>query len=99
MRVYAERKDLKHAHEIQCELTPDGGLDLVILSQKMNLSACQASQLDVVPICVLGMLIYLLKVLDHRFSRPWVRKHSVLESGAIKLLKGREDYLRVVGQS
>ncbi|KAH9046705.1 hypothetical protein EDB84DRAFT_1435351 [Lactarius hengduanensis] len=49
VRIYAERKDVNHTHEIQCALTPDGGLNLVGLSRKMNL-ACQASRIDVIPI-------------------------------------------------
>ena len=56
VRIYAEGKDLEHTHEIQCALTPDGGLDLVGLSQKMNLTACQASRPDIVPNIVLASL-------------------------------------------
>ncbi|KAI9444424.1 hypothetical protein BJY52DRAFT_1228866 [Lactarius psammicola] len=85
VRIYAERKDVDHTHEIQCALTPDGGLNL-------------ASLVDVIPIFGLGAH-YLPKVLDARYSRPWVRKHPVLERGAIKLLKAKEGYLRVVGQA
>ncbi|KAH9174098.1 hypothetical protein EDB89DRAFT_1904811 [Lactarius sanguifluus] len=48
VRIYAERKDVDHTHEIQCALMPDGGLNLVSLSQKMNLTACQASRVDVI---------------------------------------------------
>jgi hypothetical protein len=43
VRIYAQRRDLKHIHEIQCALTPDGGLDLGSLSQNLNLKGCQAS--------------------------------------------------------
>jgi hypothetical protein len=56
VRIYAERKDLEHTHEIRCALTPDGRLDLVSLSQKMNLTACQASRLDIIPKMVLASL-------------------------------------------
>ncbi len=98
VRIYAEQKDVDHTHEIQCALTPDGGLNLVSLSQKMNLTACQASLVDVIPILGLSTH-YLPKVLDARYSRPWVGKHPVLERGAIKLLKAKEGYLRVVGQA
>ncbi len=68
------------------------------LSQKMNLTACQASLVDVIPILGLSAH-YLPKVLDARYSQPWVGKHPVLERGAIKLLKAKEGYLRVVGQA
>ena len=46
-------------------------------------------------------LIILLSsvVLDTWFWQPWFSKHHVLESGAIKLLKTKEHYLRVVCQS
>jgi hypothetical protein len=43
VRVYAQQKDLIHTHEIQCTLTPDGGLDLVSLSQELGSKGCQAS--------------------------------------------------------
>lgn len=43
VRIYAQRRDLRHTHEIQCALTPDGGLDLASLSQELNLKGCQAS--------------------------------------------------------
>lgn len=99
VRIYAEPKDLEHTHEIQCALTPDGRLDLVSLSQKMNLTMCQASRLDAIPIYGPGGAHYLPKVLDARHSRPWVGKDPVLERGAIKLLKAKEGYLRVVGQA
>lgn len=98
VRIYAERKDLEHTHEAQCALTPDGGLDLVSLSQKMNLTTCQASGLDVFPMYGLGSAHYLPKVLDPRYSRPWAGRHHVLERGAVELLKAKEGYLRVVGQ-
>ncbi len=98
VRIYAERKDVDHTHEIQCALTPDGGLNLVSLSQKMNLTACQASLVDVILIFGLSAH-YLPKVLDACYSRPWVGKHPVLERGAIKLLKAKEGYLQVVGQA
>jgi hypothetical protein len=48
VRIYAERKDLEHTHEIRCALTTDGGLDLVSLSHRMNFTACQASRLDII---------------------------------------------------
>lgn len=96
VRIYAERKDLEHTHEIQCALMPDGGLDLVSLSQKMNLTAYQASRLDVIPI---GSAHHLPKVVDPRYSRPWAHEHPVLEKGAVTLLKAKDGYLRVVGQA
>jgi hypothetical protein len=43
VRIYAQQKALQHTHEIQCALTPDGGLDLGRLSQELNLEGCQAS--------------------------------------------------------
>ena len=43
VRIYAQRRDLVHTHEIQCALTPDGGLDLVNLSKKLNSERCEAS--------------------------------------------------------
>lgn len=46
VRIYAQRKDLGHTHEIQCALTPDGSLDLASLSQKLNFKGCQASHPD-----------------------------------------------------
>jgi hypothetical protein len=67
VRIYAERNDLEHTHEIQCTLTPDGGLDLVGLSQKMNLATCQASRLDIIPEDGLSLII------SHRF---WMRSHD-----------------------
>lgn len=45
VRIYAQRKDLEHTREIQCTLTPDGGLDLANLSQKLKLKGCQVSHL------------------------------------------------------
>ena len=62
VRIYAERKDLEHTHEIRCALTPDGGLDLVSLSHKLNFTACQESRLDVIPDMTLAVLI-----ISHRF--------------------------------
>jgi hypothetical protein len=56
VRIYAEGNDLEHTHEIRCALTPDGGLDLVSLSQKMDLPACQASRPDIIPNMVLASL-------------------------------------------
>lgn len=44
VRIYAQRKDLEHTDEIQCALTPDGGLDLACLSQKLKSKGCQVSQ-------------------------------------------------------
>ena len=41
---------------------------------------------------------YLPQALDAH-SRPWFGKHPVLERGAIKLLKVKEGYLRMVGQA
>jgi len=43
VRIYAQRTDLIHTCEIQCALTPDGGLDLGSLSQEFKLKECQAS--------------------------------------------------------
>jgi hypothetical protein len=62
VRIYAERKDLEHTHEVRCALTPDGGLDLESLSHKMNIRACQASRLEVIPNMVL--------IISHRFWMP-----------------------------
>lgn len=45
VRIYAQRKDLEHTYEIQCALTPDGGLDLANLSQKLKLTGCKVSHL------------------------------------------------------
>jgi hypothetical protein len=95
VRVYAQRRDLVHIHEIQCALTPDGGLNLVSLSRELNLDRCQASKF---PICSPDHADYPFKVLD-ALSRPWFSNHPVLERGAISLLKGKYGYLRVVGQS
>lgn len=99
IRIYAERKDVEHTHEVQWALTPDGGLDLVSFSRKMKLPKCQASRLDAIRTHGLGGAHYFPKVLDARYSRPWVGKHPVLERGAVKLLKAKEGYLRVVGQA
>jgi hypothetical protein len=41
VRIYAQRKDLEHTHEVQCTLTPDGGLDIGDLSHKLKLKECQ----------------------------------------------------------
>lgn len=41
VRIYAQKKDLDHTHEIQWALTPDGGLDLASLSHKLKLKGCQ----------------------------------------------------------
>jgi hypothetical protein len=54
VRTYQHRKDLEHTDEIECALTPDGGLDLVGLSQRLNVKGCQASRCNAVPICCLG---------------------------------------------
>lgn len=93
VRIYAQPRDIQHTREIKCALTPDGGLDLASLSQELNLKGCQASKF---PICGLDHADCLLKVLDNR-SRPWY-KTVLLERGAIELLKGKNGYLRVVGQ-
>jgi hypothetical protein len=96
VRVYKQRKDLEHTDEIECALMPDGGLDLVALSQELNVEGCQAGRCNVIQICDADYSHCLPKVLDARYSRPWFSKRNVLESGAIKLLKAKEDYLRVV---
>ena len=36
VRVYEQRKDLEHTDEVECALTPDGGLDLAGLSERLN---------------------------------------------------------------
>jgi len=59
VRIYAQRRDLEHTHEIQCALTPDGGLNLVSLSREMNLEWCQASKF---PICSLDHADYPLSL-------------------------------------
>jgi len=51
VRVYKQQKDLEHKVEIECALMPDGGLDLVALSQELNIQRCQASQCNVIHIC------------------------------------------------
>lgn len=51
VRVYKQRKDLEHIDEIECALTPDGGLDLIALSQKLKLKGCQASRCNIIKIC------------------------------------------------
>ena len=43
VKIYAQRKDLEHTHEVQCTLTPDGGLDLGDLSYKLKLKGCQVT--------------------------------------------------------
>jgi hypothetical protein len=43
VKIYAQRKDLEHTHEVQCTLTPDGGLDLDHLSHKLKLKDCQVT--------------------------------------------------------
>ena len=58
VRIYVRQKDLEHMNEIECALMPDGGLDLVGLCQKLNLEGCQASWLNVIPICGLGHAYY-----------------------------------------
>lgn len=50
VRIYKQRKDLGHTDEIECALTPEGGLDLVGLSEKLNIEGCQASCLNSIPI-------------------------------------------------
>jgi len=96
VRVYKQWKDLEHMDEIECALMPDGGLDLVAVSQELNVKGCQAGQYNVIHICDADYVHCLLKVLDARYSWPWFSKHHILESSAIKLLKAKEDYLRVV---
>ncbi|KAH9013100.1 hypothetical protein EDB85DRAFT_1899919 [Lactarius pseudohatsudake] len=87
VRIYAERKDVDHTHEIQCALTPDGGLNL------------RVRQVELMLFRYLVLALITSKVLDARYSRPWVGKQPVLERGVIKLLKAKEGYLRVVGQA
>lgn len=96
VRIYEQRKDLEHTNEIECALTPEGALELQGLSQKLKVKESQASQLSVV--CGLGYAhrILKLKVLDPHSSRPWFSKRPILESGAIRLLKAKGGYLRVV---
>ena len=43
-------------NEIECALTPDGGLDLVGLSQKLNVKECQASRCNAILIVALAVL-------------------------------------------
>jgi len=57
VRVYKQRKDLEHTVEIECALMPDGGLDLVALSQELNVKGCQASRCNVIRICDSDYLI------------------------------------------
>lgn len=56
VRTYKHRKDLEHTKEIECALTPDGGLDLIGLSQELNTKGCQASRHKTIPIAILAML-------------------------------------------
>jgi hypothetical protein len=98
VRAYKQRKDLEHTDEVECALTPDGDLDLVSVSRKLSVRECQASLFNAIPFCG-PYAHYCLKVLDAHSSRPWFRERPVLESGAIRLLKAKEGYLRVVGQS
>lgn len=98
VRVYQQRKDLQHTNEIKCALTPDGGLDLVALSHKLNVNECWVGRFDVIPIHGLGFAHHLLKAMDARSSRPWYSKRPILKGGAIRLLKAKEGYLRVICQ-
>lgn len=61
VRIYEQRKDLEHMNEIEYPLTPDGGLDLVGLSQKLNVRQCQASRFNIIPICGVGYADCLLR--------------------------------------
>ena len=61
VRTYEHRKDLEHTNEIECALTPDGGLDLVGLSQKLNVKECQASRCNAVLIVALAVLTIFIK--------------------------------------
>ena len=61
VRTYKHRKDLEHTDEIECALTPDGGLDLIGLSQKLNIKGCQASRCNAVPICCVGYAYYIFE--------------------------------------
>ena len=51
VRAYKQRKDLEHMDEVECALMPDGDLDLVSVSQKLNVRECQASQFNAIPFC------------------------------------------------
>ena len=98
VRIYEKPTDLRHTDEIEYALTPDGGLDLVGLCQRLKVDECQASQLTQSPFMT-WLCSYLLKVLPARSLRPWYGKNPVLDRGAIKLLQAKEGYLRVVGRS
>jgi len=98
VRAYKQWKDLEHTDEVECALTPDGDLDLVSVSQKLSVRECQASQFNTILFCG-PYAHYCSKVLDAHSSWPWFSKHPVLKSGTIRLLKVKEGYLRVVGQS
>jgi hypothetical protein len=56
VRTYKHRKDLEHTNEVECALTPDGGLDLVGLSRELNVKGCQASRRNNIPIAALAVL-------------------------------------------
>jgi len=43
VRIYEKPTDLRHTDEVEYALTPDGGLDLVALSQRLKLEGCKAS--------------------------------------------------------
>jgi len=61
VRTYDQRMDLEHTDEIECALTPDGGLDLAGLSEWLNVKGCQASRFIILEIPVaLATLIHLL---------------------------------------
>jgi len=51
VRAYKQRKDLEHTDEVECALMPDSDLDLVSISQKLNVRECQASQFNAIPFC------------------------------------------------
>ena len=51
VRAYKQRKDLEHTDEVECALTPDGDLDLVSVSRKLNARECQASRFNAIPFC------------------------------------------------
>jgi len=68
VRVYQQWKDLNHTDKIKCALTPDGELDLVGLSQKLNVNECRVGRFNIIPVCGLGFAHYLLKVMDPRSS-------------------------------
>jgi hypothetical protein len=51
VRAYKQRKDLEHTDEVECALTPDGDLDLVSVSRKLNVRECQASRFNAIPFC------------------------------------------------